>query len=235
MFRRFIVQPFEHTRTHDRASHQLGQLIDSICLRRSRGLLHLPEQNEYLRELVLSGAERAQYQHTKEWMSRRLHQGGNFDRKDNTFGQFHVQLQLRILCNHGTFQNPYYRDMLSEREDLYYLRSGQGSKEVKCSLCKELMPYLSTNQVYRTFTGDCAHVLCDECLDMQLEDGVERSAKGSKHCPICRPLWAQMPTPNSSPHASQDPKDMYFATAGQSAKMNALVEDVLHGLHDTKR
>ena len=238
MFRSFIATPFEHPRTYDRASRQLGQLIDSICLRRSRCLLHLPSQNEHLRELVLSDAERAQYLQTKQHMSRRLQQGVSFDKKDKTFGQFHVQLQLRILCNHGTFQNPYswmYRDLRDERETICQMRSGHATKGVRCSFCKQPMPYLSTNQIYRTFTEDCAHVLCDQCLEMQLEDGVERSTKGSSHCPICRPLWASMPSPESQSSASHGINDKYFVPTGQSVKMQALMEDVLNGLHDSKR
>ncbi|KAJ9616537.1 hypothetical protein H2200_000256 [Cladophialophora chaetospira] len=238
MFRRFIAAPFEHNQTHDRAAKQLGQLIDSICLRRSRRLLRLPSQNEHLRELVLSEAERDQYRQTKKQMSQDLQQAVNFDRKGKTFGQFHVQLQLRILCNHGTFQKPQSwlnRDLQSEREDVYYLRSGQATKEVNCSLCKQPMPHLSTNQVYRTFTGNCAHVLCDECLEMQLEDSAERTSKGSSQCPLCRPSLDSMPSPVSQLSPSQDTKDMYFGPTGQSVKMNALMEDVLSGLHTSKR
>lgn len=44
-----------------------------------------------------------------------------------------------------------------------------------------------------------------------------------------------MPSLNSPNPASQDAKDVYFTPVGQSAKMTALVGDVLRGLHDTKR
>ena len=238
MFRRCITHPFEQGRTRDGASKHLGQLIDSVCLRRSRGLLHLPSQKEYLRELELSPAERAQYEKTKRQMSRRLQRGTIVAGKDNTFGQFHVQLQLRILCNHGTYQNPLswmYRDLQNEREALYHLSSGQ-NKEVKCSLCGESVPSLSTNQVYRTLTKECAHVLCDHCLEGQLEDGCETERRGSTQCPICRPVWESMRSPNRlTPPSSQEAPDKYFAPVGKAAKMEALVEDLLDGLLKTKR
>ena len=238
MFRRFIALPFEHVRTSENARKYLGKLIDSVCLRRSRGLLHLPEQNEILEELELSKPERDQYEKTKRQMSRRLQRGTLIDGKENTFGQFHVQLQLRILCNHGTFQHPYswmHRDLQTEREDFYYLRSGEGAKEVKCSLCYQSMPYLSTNQIYRTLTRDCAHVLCDQCLEGQLEDGCDATSKLSNQCPICRPLWENKIPPDKSNPAIQEPQDDQFAPTGVSAKMDALIKNLSKELHSTKR
>jgi SNF2 family DNA or RNA helicase len=238
VFRHFIARPFDHGRNRKTASRRLSQLIDSTCLRRGRGVLHLPSQDEQVREVEFSSAERAQYQRTKTQMSRLLENQGNSDSRRNTFGQFHVQLQLRILCNHGTFQDPYswrYRDLQSEREDLYYQRSGQGSKEVKCSLCMQSMPYLSTNQVYRTITGDCAHVLCDECLDLRLEGIPRPSHKTSSQCPICKPFYSGVPTPDSDTAGSRGGRHEHFAPTGQSAKMNELVEDLRFRLQDTKR
>jgi SWI/SNF-related matrix-associated actin-dependent regulator of chromatin subfamily A3 len=238
MFRRFIALPFDNSRNRDVASKHLGRLIDSVCLRRSRGLLNLPSQNEYLRPLELSNAERAQYEKTKRQMSRRLQQGPIAESKDNTFGQFHVQLQLRILCNHGTFQNPFswmHRDLQAEREDLFYLRSGQRGKNMKCSLCKQFMPYLSTNQIYRTFTRDCAHVLCDQCLEEQFEDVGGMNRQASAQCPICRPLWTSAPSLERLTPTSQAGSDAYFAPTGKSAKMEALVKDLLNELHNTRR
>ncbi|KIW70325.1 hypothetical protein, variant 1 [Phialophora macrospora] len=237
VFRHFIARPFDHGQNRKTASRRLSQLIDSTCLRRGRGVLHLPSQNEQVREVEFSSAERAQYQRTKTQMSRLLENQGNYDSRRNTFGQFHVQLQLRILCNHGTFQDPFswrYRDLQSEREDLYYQRSGQGRNEVKCSLCMQSMPYLSTNQVYRTITGDCAHVLCDECLDLRLEGTPRTAHNTSSLCPICKPLYNGVPTPDSDKAGNRNSRHEQFAPNGQSAKMDALVQDLRLRLQETK-
>jgi SWI/SNF-related matrix-associated actin-dependent regulator of chromatin subfamily A3 len=235
-FRRWIALPFEQGHSRERASHRLTQLIDSTCLRRTRGLLHLPNQRERVQYLDFSAEEKAQYKRTKLQMSRRMYRADAFSRKGDTFGQFHVQLQLRIFCNHGTFQDPFSwlrHDQRSEREDLFYLRNGQGHKEAKCSLCRQWLPYLTRDQIYRTVTKRCAHVLCEPCLELQLEHGAQ--TRGLPVCPVCVRIPHGATSSNRlTPPSSQD-SDHYFLPKGISTKMNALMEDLLEGLFETKR
>ncbi|RMZ85530.1 hypothetical protein DV737_g539, partial [Chaetothyriales sp. CBS 132003] len=106
MFRRFISNPFsEGGKRRAVAVERLVTLMDSLCIRRTRARLKLPEAREIRKELVFSDLEQRQYDKTVSDMSRRLkNQVGNSKTKHN-FGLFSVNLQLRILCNHGTYQN----------------------------------------------------------------------------------------------------------------------------------
>ncbi|KAK2808657.1 hypothetical protein FQN50_004521 [Emmonsiellopsis sp. PD_5] len=122
IFRKFIVQPFDESA--DRrviASKRLGMLIDSLCLRRTKEILHLPEPKSRIISITFSDEERQQYERTKRMMTSAIRQQVG-DEKNNVFGVFQAQLQLRILCNHGTFQHPFSwararRRYLEERED----------------------------------------------------------------------------------------------------------------------
>ncbi|KAK2786144.1 hypothetical protein FQN53_006906 [Emmonsiellopsis sp. PD_33] len=92
-FRKFIVLPFDESA--DRrviASKRLGMLIDSLCLRRTKEILHLPEPKRRIRWITFSDEERQQYEQTKKIMTRAIRQQAG-DEKNNVFGVFQAQLQ----------------------------------------------------------------------------------------------------------------------------------------------
>ncbi|RAR10299.1 dna repair and recombination protein rad5c [Stemphylium lycopersici] len=123
-FRKHISIPFdEGGKRRAVATERFARLLDSLCLRRTKELLHLPNEESRVRRIHLSPEERKQYNHTQEIMFRAVrNQNGVFDQK-STLGMFQVQLQLRIICNHGTWQQPFSWSrrklhLLDEREAL---------------------------------------------------------------------------------------------------------------------
>jgi len=160
---------------------------------------------------------------------------GEIDRR-NLFGIFQAQLQLRILCNHGTFQDPYswtHRNLRAEREDAKVLFDQ--AKEVKCSLCKQSMPTLSMDQIYRRYTKTCAHVLCDECLEEPLENCDQGPSKAQSRCPICSPQEAHISASKRATPESTEDDDRDFQRVGKSTKIEALISDLKVELSSTKR
>ncbi|EMR66184.1 putative dna repair and recombination protein rad5c protein [Eutypa lata UCREL1] len=105
LFRRFIVAPFDQG--DPVVKDRLVQLYDSLCLRRTKDLLTLPGVKEHIRQLEFSPEERLHYQGTMNILDRSIRERvGQYDPKGK-FGQFQARLQLRILCNHGTYQKPF--------------------------------------------------------------------------------------------------------------------------------
>jgi SWI/SNF-related matrix-associated actin-dependent regulator of chromatin subfamily A3 len=221
------------------ATRNLTLLLDSLCLRRSRDLLHLPEPQERVRFIEFSKEEQDQYEDTKKKMNRALRQraGEAHSQGKSIFGMFQIQLQLRILCNHGTYQHPLSwlrRSLLDEREDALCLIGG--SSEVNCSVCRDPMPIVGSNHVYGTYPGNCAHVLCSECLE---EDETARGEGGDeiRKCPLCTisgvPAFA---TGGIRPGgATDDQHDSYLRPEGHSSKMSSLICDIREDLWKTKR
>src|SRR5579862_5788259 len=73
MFRRFIAAPFDESEERRTvASQRLSLLLDSLCLRRMKELLDLPEQQNRTRTLEFSQEERNQYERTKKIMIRAI-------------------------------------------------------------------------------------------------------------------------------------------------------------------
>ncbi|KAE9374274.1 hypothetical protein N431DRAFT_213326 [Stipitochalara longipes BDJ] len=231
MFRRFVSTPFdESAERREVATKNLTLLLESLCLRRSRELLHLPEPHHRIRTIAFSPEEREQYEQTKKIMNRALRQKVGESYSKSIFGMFQVQLQLRILCNHGTYQHPFSwakRSLQDEREDALNSLGGYG--EVNCSACRQSLPVLGPSNLYRTWRGKCAHVVCRECLDDDEEAGRDAEIK----CPLC--TMSGVHTSVVVPHNAVEPSnESYLRTEGQSSKMTALLKDIKEDLDTTK-
>lgn len=236
-FKRFISTPFEESEERRAtASHSLTLLLDSLCLRRTKDLLHLPDRVDKVRELEFTVQERAQYDQTKSTMNRALRQRVGDSFVKSRFGMFQVQLQLRILCNHGTFQHPFSwarRSLMDEREDA--LCTIGNLREVKCSACRQCMPILESSSIYRTDNANCGHMICVECLGYGLEN--TGSTKSLGHCPLCLP-GGSLNTGGKSRNKAINGgshEENYFQPGGHSSKMDALIADVRQDLGTTKR
>ncbi|CAG8972651.1 hypothetical protein HYALB_00011390 [Hymenoscyphus albidus] len=225
-FRRYVGSPFNDCESNERrplAIRHLTLLMDSMCLRRSRNLLHLPEPQNRIHVVQFSDEERDQYEYTKKIMKRALQQRVN---EENQNG-------LRILCNHGTYQHSFSwtnkRNLMDEREDA--LCSMGNSGEVKCSVCKQCMPIM-TKSSFQTYPGICAHVLCFECAEdnnqLMRAQGFELSG-----CPICAISGA--PNNGCGPNANTNTRrENYLRNIGVSSKINALIRDIQVDLWETK-
>lgn len=232
-FRKFIALPFdEGPKRRKVAIERFTRLLDSICLRRSKDLLHLPDPDNVVRQISLSPEERAQYDQTQKVMMRAIkHQHGVFDAK-STLGMFQVQLQLRILCNHGTWQQSFSWSrrklhLLDEREAMEASVGRDGERT--CSACRQTMPLFGAGSFFSQYDG-CRHVLCSECVE---QTTLQSQDTAKSRCPLCSSLWNATTKTHRSKHTSQE--DMYFRPEGRSSKMEALMVDVMNNIWTTKR
>ncbi|GAW22840.1 hypothetical protein ANO14919_123840 [Xylariales sp. No.14919] len=232
-FRRFIVLPFEQG--DEGVKDRLVLLYDSLCLRRNKDILCLPGTDERERPLRFSPEEMKQYQSTLKTLQRSVSEKVGQYEKHREFGLFQAQLQLRILCNHGTYQKPFSwkRNMLQLDESLA-IESGT-SFEARCDGCEQPRPALVLT------TNSCGHFVCASCLEY-LEDILKPA--DSMPCPRChyKDLAKCLRTdaiPTRNNRHSGHRRDalnrrMYFKDVGFSTKMNALVEDVKDRMEEMK-
>lgn len=232
-FRRSIAIPFdERGKRRTLAIERFAKLLDSTCLRRTKGVLHLREEY-HTKRVELSLEERAQYNQTSSIMSRAIrNQSGVVDQKI-TLGLFQMQLQLRILCNHGTWQQPFSWQrrklhLLDEREAAEASLGRNG--EITCSACRQTMPLFSRGSAFHRYTEHCNHVLCLECMTQRNPNGQE---DWPSQCPLCQLLWGISVQAPRFKHRLQE--DSYFKSDGRSSKMDALMEDVSVDIWTTKR
>lgn len=246
-FRKHIAAPFENNDTV--VIDRLVMLYDSLVLRRTKEILTLPGQDVRTRDLELSAEEAQQYKRTFNILNRRIRQIPGGDEAEDKFGLFQAHLQLRILCNHGTWQKLFSwkkRDLMEEQDE--WVSKVGLDDEATCAGCKQPRPILGSSRMHKQFVEKCSHILCAECLE-------DCGGESIISCPLCQRFRKNdVADELSSPHesdsdedtlmadaeysASADPRkrnDAYFNFQGHSTKMEALVNDVKNDLETTKR
>ncbi|CAF3557385.1 unnamed protein product [Fusarium graminearum] len=243
-FRKWIETPFGNsyddlTLVKDR----LVMLLEALCLRRTREVLDLPKTRQFVRHLNFTKPERDQYERTRNIIMRNMeHRMGEVE-KSSQFGMFQMWLQLRIVCNHGTYQKLFSwhrRNLLEEREAIVGTAGQYG--EMLCVGCEQPMPVLGHDWSKKMFEDGCSHVLCTKCI----EDSQFSELKISqRRCPVCV-RWYQAPSPAGDEEdgtsrrkrkrnaTTKDDHEHYFNAEGHSTKIRALVEDVRKDLWTTK-
>ncbi|KAI0466403.1 hypothetical protein F4859DRAFT_497307 [Xylaria cf. heliscus] len=232
-FRRFIVLPFEQG--YEIVKDRLVLLYDSLCLRRGKDILHLPGTESLEVPLNFSPDERRQYDSTCKTLQRSMSEKvGQYD-KHREFGLFQVQLQLRLLCNHGTYQKPFsWKRMALQLDES--LAVGLGiSFESRCDGCGQLRPALIIT------TNVCGHFSCTSCLeDMENSLDPEEPIRCIRcyHASAAKSLRTDaIPTDNDTNiQHNRDAlaRSRYFKDVGVSTKMNRLVQDIRHRIEEVK-
>ena len=238
-FRRWISIPYEEDNEQRIiATKKLRLLFDSLCLRRTRNDVNgrLSSPMETVRQLEFSEDERKQYDATKTAMTRAIRQRvGAFDR--NRFGMFQAQLQLRLLCNHGTFQDAFswteHQNMALDREVALELFGHTG--EVNCSSCTQSLPIGDCGTTYHSWTASCSHAVCNECMMHLLPSDDPDGVLDAQICPICIRSGVDQTHRSKQTVEMQKQEERFFRHTGFSTKMNALVEDLRGGLWSSKR
>lgn len=254
IFRQYIVTPYGEGGDKRRlACDRLVLLLDSLCLRRTKERLHLPGRQDRLVEIFLTEAERKQYDITKRAMNRVIRERtGTNEPHSRAFSMFQAILHLRILCNHGTFQQFFSWSKVSLRDMREAAVSALGqNSETSCSACRLPTHVLGSNRIHNTFLEQCSHVLCSDCLEDS--ENSYGSVVSGRHCPLCErlgriPRMAKLSKcvddslpgnherqPESSDNLAEEVDDGYFQSNGFSSKMEALIRDVRHDLWSTKR
>ena len=240
-FRSFVAIPFEDIARKRQGIERLTLLLEALCLRRTIDSVNIPRQKESECYVDFTAEERDQYEKTKEIMYRSLTQQANERRnRKSVSGMFQIFLQLRILCNHGTYQQHFLwakRDLLDAEEDAVCSLTRDSFN--RCSGCREPLPILFRDKSPK-YLEQCKHVLCRSCI----ADSYEQSDPNElQHCPLCMPVGGP-PIPLHPRNQSRGTNELsrfenrmidYFHPKGKSSKIERLVLDVQHDLMNTKR
>lgn len=195
-------------------------------------MLELPPIEERYHYITLSQEERNRYDKTAADMSNWInHKAGlRADQRDH-FGIFQVQLQLRLVCNQGTFQKPFQRrgrrDKLLEWEEFLYALGS--SADIECSMCG--IPVPAFDAAPPKLRHGCGHVICPECIPS--DDQRSANKTSCLYCGGHISPKSDALTPNSGDD-SNDKVD-HFDLSGVSSKIEILIRDLQQTPRDTKR
>ena len=227
-FRKHVIHPL--MKGTGAGSESLRLLLDSICLRRSKTLLDLPEINVKDRVLEFSEAEREQYLSAELSMSKAIkHQANLESTKKKFFGIFQLEMRLRRLCNHGTFQRPFSQSLEDNTRDLGF--NPQKPKDDYCDYCKlHLSQNIIVDELFNGHFTVCGHLLCSQCLP-QFEHAVAISKDEiGLRCPLCHTRingdYLQQGSPNLADELNEN---------GASSKVLGLLADLEENAGKGKR
>lgn len=231
-FRHWIGKPFEEKRTRLDAIHRLISLLNATCLRRTMDRIEIPTKREEIRIVEFSSEERAQYDHTSSRMQRFILQQAGEYRQETSFGLFQVFLQLRSICNHGTYERDLSwipTDLMDEEVDP--VRSITRDSHERCLLCRQKLPILP-GQRWQRNSQKCKHKLCDECAQ-----GITQGPGpvGEFHCSLCDLFQSTQLNETLWPKTIRKKELRGSKLTGKSSKMLALLGDVQKNIGQTKR
>ena len=231
-FRETIMKPIEDGRAV--GFNKLRLLLKSVCLRRTKHLLHLPEPNEVYYELELSSEEKALYHEIGENSKRAINEVVSGRKEAVAFGGILQCIgQLRMLCNHGTIDAVSRQSPSSDFSEDFALL--QETRSAICISCSKDIHSVDEDSPNRGHFTACLHLLCNDCFIRYERRIQEESPEPSNLCPICNKY---LPSPQS---ATQD-QDMQIdlinsneARTAQCTKLNALLQDILQVYSTSKR
>ncbi|KAK5046235.1 hypothetical protein LTR84_008378 [Exophiala bonariae] len=223
VFRKYVVSTFSCDPVV--ARQNLSLLMNSVCMRRKIERLKLPPVTERVHYVELSQAERTQYDKTLNSMFWELSHGSREQASGTPFARFQIQLQLRRLCNHGTFQKPWSSGALSakaQREDI--INSLGQDADVMCSLCHGRTPMLIARFNESRTPQQRVQFTCDECTAERFQSADQSSSAGT----------GDRSYPEAAELLPLAVRENDVGPQGFSAKMQMLVDDVNQDLATTK-
>jgi SNF2 family DNA or RNA helicase len=242
-FRRHIISPL--VRGSENCVENLSKLLDCVCLRRTKQLLNLPDVTSETRLLNFSAREQQQYEYTRDKLINIIKQSKfNAKSKKGNLGVFQLQLQLRRLCNHGTFQR-----LSLDAEDFdpeQAISQLKKDKEATCEGCQVGISAIRGIRLPATRSGSftvCGHLLCIACVPRMIQalQKVDEQEECFK-CSLCLEMFQGDYIIVDEGFAKQHKVGskrlspwQYFDKSGCSAKVSALVKDLEAHNTDGKR
>jgi SNF2 family DNA or RNA helicase len=225
-FKQHIIDPL--VKKNGSGAANLRILLDSICLRRLNKLLDLPDVNDVYEEIKFSEAERQQYDTAQMNMSNEIKRQVNLEKsKSGYFGILELEMRLRRMCNHGTFERP--TDQVLQSYNTFDAIDSTMCDSCKTDLADEILVDSLCNGHYTT----CGHLICSECLP-QFEQALATATDATERvCPLCgqglpgdylvisraEAMLGQLG------HQSQE-RSLAFWAGGFSSKINALLKNI---------
>lgn len=157
-------------------------LLDSICLRRTNKLLDLPDVDEIWQDVKLSENERQQYNAAEQHMSNEIKCQVGLERsKCGYFGILELEMRLRRMCNHGTFEQP-----RSEYGDLAINKNLEEADCTNCDSCNiNLADEMLVDNLCNGHYTACGHLICSKCLTHFEQVLATAKSAAERMCPLC--------------------------------------------------
>lgn len=237
-FRRHISEPLL---TDPKAGGgNLRLLLKSICLRRTRVLLDLPNDENETPTLFLSTEEKSVYSQIIKDTTRKIDDCiSNASIAKAYNGIFQVIMRLRLLCNNGTHQicdsSPELQGACAEDEHVQ-------EDKVTCQFCSyEITLSDGQNNIsYDASPQNLLHVLCPACLSRnEVDENMCQKALQEQWPTSSRLIQQRTENSNSNSHSESRARSTSLRQSlllnRHSTKLSALVNNIQVHMPGNKR
>ena len=240
LFRKHVISPVK--KDHSAGLQKLQLLLQSICLRRPKNLIKLPEPTVLYKYLRLSSAEVERYNSILTTFSEIVDDAANDNKsKKSTNVAFQALNRLRLLCDRGTLEQVTVDSMgQSDAEDtLAQLRE---IDQANCHYCSEDIISISPseNATGSAYLTNCLRLVCMECLDEYIDLCKQLQHSEEIVCPLCEKTLSCCDLPNARGRGRKGQVQKEQAghlpiTGGYSSKLEALLQDIEDNRFGTKK
>lgn len=171
-FRKFITP---HSGLSAASRYQSLQiLLGTICLRRTREVVNIPEPESRTREVLLTEKERAEYnaviERSKELVDMSVSKRGT---RTLNAAVLESLLRLRLFCNSGPAGITYSEADGMPSDDDEALSYLQQCDKADCVYCKQMIYSLNKgrNTEGAHMMPTCKHLVCYQCMGHFQQDG----------------------------------------------------------------
>ena len=220
-FRNCIIHPQEDKKE----LRNLEKLLGSICLRRSREVIALPEPTIKDRRLDLSSIERQRYLEIDDICTGSINDAEERKHESATRqATLRRYLRLRMTCNNGTYE----RNPPSLHEDPFAISTADNSMSCPtCFIDSSVLALDNTSGV--SLCERCVAHLCDQCKAQHVGN-IGMSAIGSRRsCSTCQKTY--VPHIVSAGDSHFDELTDEELDHGMSTKLSAIIKDIEEHRH----
>lgn len=228
VFKKHVINPL--MRGSENSVEKLRQVLDFSCLRRTKELLNLPDIIHKTRLLTFSAEEKKQYEDTRQRLTGLIKKQQIKPHEKGYISPFHLLLQLRRVCNHGTFQAAEEFDP-KERVP----RRANRTRVVEERCCQNCKKNLIGNHDFQSqHSGSltvCGHLVCFDCVPKLKEEFHRNTANTDfQKFSICDESIT-----GKQVGKTHSGKGQYFDRSGFCTKVLALLEDIQSHETEEKR
>jgi len=213
---------------------RLRIMFQSICLRRTKDTLDLPEPRLVTHAIEFSKKSEGEAYHQIGAAAKQLIDDVVHGRTSmKTYGVILQTItRLRIFCNHGTLDSSFVGAPSRQAVGEDTLESLQKENGAVCAVCDDILSAENQGDEGAGSCIPCSHLLCQDCLadyqnKLELTEGMKK-----RKCPICGKVIS--PDQECTPAEDQD-LAVRLNKSGHSSKLQRLVQDILEFQYSDKR
>ncbi len=188
-FREYVVKPIEKNKLNGVGNLRL--LLSSICLRRTKDYVSLPEPQETVHKIEFSPEENELYSWVGKHVKELLDEAISHPEKLKTYTVvLQTIIRLRRICNHGAMDQELLKTLPQQNtltEDDFQLDCEISPEDSICSKCSCDIMVISADGGNETgrFTT-CGHLLCIDCY-AEWSEGIKfKTKKAGMSCCLCK-------------------------------------------------